>query len=131
MILADIGVHYVIAFRSMLFRRCTPELFAVYDNLFFRKRVKELPAMLNQTSLNLIGIHSTHQPLESVRRRAAVRTLGKQTEITRPIISELAHVHIILASADIGQQGDCQKVGKRVCATTCNPMIGYCHKDFV
>ncbi|WP_290087218.1 hypothetical protein, partial [Bacteroides caecimuris] len=66
-ILADIGVHDIIAFRAMLFRRCASELFAIYDNLLLSKRVKELPAMLNQTSLNLIGIHGAHQPLESVR----------------------------------------------------------------
>ena len=62
----------------MSFRRCTPELLAIYDNLPVSGRVKEFPAMLNQESLNLIGIHGTHQSLESVRRGGLpVRTVGK------------------------------------------------------
>ncbi len=70
---------------------------AVDDNLFLGKRVKEFSAVLNQASLDFVRIYGTHQSLESIIRRwTAVRTVCKESEITRPIEGELAHVQTII-----------------------------------
>ncbi len=131
MIFTDVGVHDVITFCPMLFRKCASEFFAINDYLLFSECVKEFSAILNQASLYLVRIYGTHQSLESVRRGTAVRTVRKETEITCSIVGELTHAHIVFAATDIGQQSDCQKVGECISATSCNSMIRYCHKDFI
>ena len=66
--------------------------------------------MFNQTSLYLIWSYGTHQSLESIRGGTAVGAIGKKTEVTCPIVGKLTHIGIILTSANVRQQSDCQQV---------------------
>lgn len=55
----------------------------------------------------------------------------EESEIVCPIVGELAHIYIILATADISKQGYCQKIGKSVSTTSCNPMVWYFKYEFL
>ena len=77
----------------------------VYRHLLLVERGQERPSVLGQAAAQLLRAYRRHQALERVRGRGRV-VAGQEAETPRPDMGELAHVHVVLAAAEVGQEGD-------------------------
>lgn len=69
----------------------------VYCHLLLVERGQERSAVLGQAAAQLFLAECRHQALESVVGRGRV-VAGKEAEASRVDVSELAHVHVVLAA---------------------------------
>ncbi len=73
-------------------------------------------------------------PRSSVARKYRETETGRYMSVTRNPgrgYGQRDSVHTVLATADVRQQSNCQKVGKSAGATAGNSMTWYCRKNFV
>ena len=66
--------------------------------------------MLGQAAAQLLRAYRGHQALECVRGRGRV-VAGQEVEVPGPHMGELAHVDVVLTTAEVGEEGDREEVG--------------------
>ena len=66
--------------------------------------------MFGQAAAQFLRAYRRHQALECVRGRGRV-VVGQKVEVPGPHMGELAHVDVVLSTAEIGKEGDREEVG--------------------
>lgn len=68
-----------------------------------------------QAALNLRRLHGTHQTLKRIGGWRTQATF-KQPEVPCTLISELAHVYVVLSAAEMGKERDRQQIRQQISA---------------
>ena len=66
--------------------------------------------MFGQAAAQLLRAYRRHQTLECVRGRGRV-VVGQEVEVPGTHMGELAHVDVVLTTAEVGEKGDREEVG--------------------
>lgn len=125
MVLAHVGVQQVVALGPAAAGGHAPQLLAVDDHLLVGHRVQEPPAVLAQAAFDFLGADGAEEALEGVGRGGAVPAVGQQPQVPGAGEGELAHVHVVLSPADVGEQGDGEQVGQGVGAAPGDAVVGH------